>query len=132
MVRVLIAVLTLHRTTAALAGAPAVTVGNLDATREFMHVDDVVDAYCRLIEKGRGGEIYNVASGQAVRLREVFEWLVAAAGHRVIPEVDAALLRPVDVRYSVGDGSKLAKATGWSARRTLEETLTEVMDAQAN
>jgi len=40
-----------------------VPVGNLEPIRDFLHVDDVVDAYLALIERGTPGTCYNVASG---------------------------------------------------------------------
>src|SRR5207245_5503919 len=45
------------------AAAPVVKVGNLEPVREFLHVQDVVDAYARLLVKGQPGDIYNIASG---------------------------------------------------------------------
>lgn len=113
-------------------GAPVVTVGNLEPVREFMHVRDVVDAYTRLLQSGKNGEIYNVASGQAVSLRDVFLQIADISGHRVIPEIDTALVRAVDVPYLVGDATKLTEATGWVASTPLSETLREVVNAQAD
>lgn len=113
-------------------GAPVVTVGNLEPVREFMHVRDVVDAYTRLLQSGKNGEIYNVASGKAVSLRDVFLQIADLSGHRVIPEIDTALVRAGDVPYLVGDATKLTEATGWHANTPLSETLREVVHAQAD
>ena len=113
-------------------GAPVVTVGNLEPIREFMHVADVADAYVRLLQSGKDGETYNVASGHAVSLRDVFLQVADIAGHPVIPEVDTALVRAVDVPYLVGDAARLTKATGWRPTTPLSETLREVVNAQAD
>lgn len=113
-------------------GAPVVTVGNLDPVREFMHVRDVVDAYANLLRSGKSGEIYNVASGQAVSLRDLFLQIADISGHAVIPEVDTSLVRALDVPYLVGDATKLTEATGWRATTPLSETLREVVNAQAD
>src|SRR4029077_15418671 len=61
-------------------GAPVVKGGNLEPVREFLHVRDVVDAYARLLVKGQPGEIYNIASGQAVSLEDLFDRLAALIG----------------------------------------------------
>lgn len=111
--------------------APVIKVGNLEPVREFLHVSDVVDAYARLLVQGQPGEVYNVAGGQAISLRELLERLMRIVGYRVIPEVDPELVRPVDIPYLVGDGSKLRSATGWSPRVALDQVLAEVVDAQA-
>ncbi|HEV2749436.1 MAG TPA: GDP-mannose 4,6-dehydratase [Gemmatimonadales bacterium] len=113
-------------------GAPVVKVGNLEPVREFLHVRDVVDAYARLLVKGQPGETYNVASGQAVSLEELFDRLSALIGVRPIPEADPDLMRGGDVLHLVGDASKLCAATGWAPRYDLNATLRDVLDAQAD
>jgi len=114
------------------AKAPAIKVGNLDPVREFMHVSDVVDAYCRLLTGGRPGEVYNVASGRGIALSDLLERLMDIVGHRVLAEPDPELVRPADIPYLVGDAAKLRAATGWSPRVPLEDVLSEVVNAQAN
>ncbi|OLC04509.1 MAG: hypothetical protein AUH46_04170 [Gemmatimonadetes bacterium 13_1_40CM_70_15] len=113
-------------------GAPVVKVGNLEPVREFLHVKDVVDAYARLLVKGQAGEIYNVASGRGVSLERLLELLADLVGVRPIPEADPELMRPTDIPHLVGDGSKLRLATGWTPRSCLEDTLKDVIDAQAD
>jgi len=49
-----------------------------------------------------------------------------------IPEAAPDLMRPADSPHLVGDAAKLRAATGWSPRRALDETLREVLDAQAD
>ncbi len=112
--------------------APVVKVGNLEPVREFLHVRDVVDAYARLLVKGQPGETYNVASGQGISLEEVFFRLADLIGARPIPEADPELVRGGDIFHLVGDAAKLRAATGWLPRYTLDDTLREVLDAQAD
>ena len=52
---------------------PILKVGNLSARRDFVDVDDIADAVCRLAEKGKAGELYNVCSGRSVGIREVLD-----------------------------------------------------------
>ncbi|GBD32873.1 GDP-6-deoxy-D-mannose reductase [bacterium HR33] len=111
-------------------GAPAIEVGNLDVVREFNHVSDVVDAYCRLLVSGKVGEVYNVASGVGVSLREVLDRMCELVGYRVVPETSPTLLRRVDIPYLVGNADKLKADTGWSPKVSLDAVLQEVLDAQ--
>ncbi len=113
-------------------GAPAVTVGDLSATRDFSHVDDVVDAYLTLLGAGEPGEIYNVASGEAVTLDQVHTRLEELIGVRPVRELDGGEARPDARSYHVGDAAKLRAATGWRPRRTLDEALRDMIDAQAD
>src|SRR5436305_502398 len=112
--------------------APVVKVGNLEPVREFLHVRDVVDANVRPLVKGQPGETYNVASGQAVSLEEVFFRLADLIGSRPIPEADPDLVRSGDILHLVGDAAKLRAATGWAPRYSLDDTLRDVLDAQAD
>ena len=114
------------------SGQSSIPVGNLDPIRDFLHVEDVVDAYCILIDSGRAGEIYNIASGSGVSVREVLEMVIAAAGYEVSPEVRQDLLRPAEVPYLVGSAAKLREATGWEPKLSLEQAIQEVVDAQTN
>lgn len=112
--------------------APAIPTGLLDGVRDFLHVGDVVDAYARLLAGGKAGETYNVSSGKAVVLKDVVLRLCVLAGWQPILEVDSADVRPDTVPHLVGDGSKLSAALGWSPRRSLDDVLQDVLDAQAN
>lgn len=113
-------------------GAPVVKVGNLEPVRDLLHVQDVVDAYVRLITQGEAGEVYNVASGQGTRLEDLLFRMAELLGVRPIPEADPELMRPADIPHLVGDSAKLRAATGWTPRRSLDETLRDVLDAQKN
>jgi len=113
-------------------GAPVVKVGNLEPVREFLHVQDVVDAYARLLVKGQPGETYNIAAGQGVSLEELLFRLADLVGVRPIAEADPELIRVADIPYLVGDGGKLRAATGWAPRYSLDGMLRDVLDAQAD
>lgn len=113
-------------------GAPVVKVGNLEPVREFLHVKDVVDAYARLLVKGQPGEVYNVASGQGLSLEDLLFTMAGMLGVRLIPEADPELMRATDIPHLVGEGTKLRTATGWAPRYRLDDTLREVLDAQAD
>lgn len=113
------------------AGARVVKVGNLEPVRDFLDVRDVAAAYVALLARGRPGELYNVASGTAVKLAELFARLAAIIGVDAIPEVDAELMRPADILYLVGDAGKLRSATLWRPAFLLEQTLRDLVDAQA-
>ena len=113
------------------AGASRVPTGNLDPVRDLLDVRDVVRAYSSLLTAGVPGEAYNVARGEGVTLRDLFRRLADLLGVQVEPVPDPALMRPGDIQYLVGDASKIRRATGWSPRITLEQTLREMVDAQA-
>jgi GDP-4-dehydro-6-deoxy-D-mannose reductase len=110
----------------------ALKVGDLTAIRDYLHVDDVADAYARLLKRGTPGEVYNIASGQEVTLDEIHTRLENLIGFTPKRELDPNLVRKEARPYLVGDAAKLRAATGWSPRRTLDDILRDVLDAQKN
>jgi GDP-4-dehydro-6-deoxy-D-mannose reductase len=113
-------------------GAETVKTGNLTPVRDYLDVRDVVRAYVALLEVGASGEVYNIARGTGVSLSDVFHRLAALVGVTVAPETDPALLRPADIPHLVGDPSKLQKASGWAPTIPLQQTLSDMVHAEAN
>jgi GDP-4-dehydro-6-deoxy-D-mannose reductase len=107
---------------------PVMAVGNLDAVRDFCDVRDVVAAYWLLLEHGQAGEVYNVCSGQGVRMREVVERLIALSGQRVELRVDPQRLRPSDIPALVGDPGRIESVTGWRRTHAFDTTLRDVLE----
>ncbi len=124
--------LALRLRTATRIGAPAINTGNLEPVRDFLDVRDVAAAYRLLLERGSAGETYNVARGVGISLGDVVERLMAAIGHRVLLEPDPALSRPNDLKFLVGNSSKLARDTGWAPAVSFDQTLEDLLDAQAD
>ena len=114
---------------AARDGGP-VRVGNLWPRRDFLHVDDVLDAYELLIERGERGEPYNVCRGEGTSIGELLDGLVARAAAEVEIEIDPARVRAGETREVVGDPSKLA-ALGWEPRVSIEALLDELAEGWA-
>lgn len=108
-------------------GAPAeMHVGNLESSRDFLHVDEVVDAYCRLLDPAVPAGVYNVASGRGTTIRELLATLIGLAGLDVEIQRDPARWREADSR--VGDAARLSQTTGWKPSRSIEAILSELLD----
>lgn len=100
-------------------------VGNLAARRDFLHVDDGAEAYRLLVERGRPGEVYNLAGGEAPSIAEILDRLRSIAGVAVRIEVDPERVRPADLPLLCGDAGKL-RALGWAPRRTVDDALADL------
>ena len=122
-----------ERLLAVKAGAQRrVPTGNLEPVRDLLDVRDVVEAYLGLLAGGIPGEIYNIARGEGISLGELFRRVAVVVGVEAEPVPDPALVRAGDIPYLVGDASKLRRTTGWSPTITLEQTLRDMVDAQAH
>ncbi|MDG2426916.1 MAG: GDP-mannose 4,6-dehydratase [Acidimicrobiales bacterium] len=104
-----------------------ISVGNLDARRDFTDVRDVVRAYRLLATKGRSGAAYNVCTGQAIAIRSILQALLSLADRPITPVDDPSLFRPVDLPELLGDASAIHRDTGWEPSLVLESTLAEVL-----
>jgi GDP-4-dehydro-6-deoxy-D-mannose reductase len=105
----------------------ALSVGNGASVRDFLHVADVTAAYIALAARGRAGEVYNVASGVGVSVKELAVQVLAATGVKAPLTTDASLARPVDVPALVGDNARLRDATGWAPARTLRDLIDDLV-----
>ncbi len=101
-------------------------VGNLASVRDFMDVDDVVEAYVRLLDPDVPADIYNVASGVGTPLRDLLDTLLGLANQRPLIECDPERVRPAD--YLVGDASRLRAATGWAPTVPIERMLERLLE----
>jgi GDP-4-dehydro-6-deoxy-D-mannose reductase len=107
---------------------PNITVGDLSAERDFTDVRDVVRAYLLIMARGVPGEVYNVASGRLVTIREVLDRLVSLARVPVTVQVDPAKFRPNSQPRTWGNCARLHALTGWQPLISLEDTLRAVLD----
>ncbi|MBN1491890.1 MAG: GDP-mannose 4,6-dehydratase [Phycisphaerae bacterium] len=98
-------------------------VGDLTPRRDFIDVRDVAAALDVLLERGRPGESYNVASGQDTSIQEIVDAVIALSGVHVPMEVDQGRLRRVEVPCVRADISKIVEEAGWRPRISLRESL---------
>lgn len=104
---------------------PTLRVGNLEARRDFVPVQDGAEGLGILLEHGTPATTYQIATGTAPSIREVLDRLIEQTGLEVRIEVDPERLRPVDVPLLQGSAERLRKL-GWGPRRTLDGVLAEL------
>jgi len=107
---------------------PVIHVGNLEARRDFTDVRDMVKAYWLALEKCQGGEVYNICSGKAWRIKDMLELLLGMTKVKIEVREDPARLRPSDVPVLLGDHSKFTDRTGWKPSIPFEQTLKDMLE----
>lgn len=105
---------------------PELAVGNLDSVRDFLDVEDVIDAYLSLLAPGAPSGVFNVASGRGLSGHDLVARLLATSTARPRLVVEPARVRPTDA--SVGNAGRLRTATGWAPRRDLDDTLGRLLN----
>ncbi|MDF3822181.1 GDP-mannose 4,6-dehydratase [Leptospira sp. 96542] len=106
-------------------GEVSISVGDLNPTRDFSNVKDIVSGYLTLIEKGESGEIYNICSGEETSIRSMVEKLIQISDSKIGFTVHPDRVRSSETSRVYGDNSKL-KALGWKNSFTVDETLFEI------
>lgn len=102
-------------------------VGNLKAVRDYLDIDDAVKAVWLIAKKGESGEVYNLCSGQPVKVSDLLKKLIRLSSKKIKVIIDPKLLRPIDEIRKVGDNYKLMQL-GWKPTYTLEKSLKKILD----
>jgi GDPmannose 4,6-dehydratase len=94
--------------------ADSLSLGNLDAHRDWGFAGDYVRAMWMMLQQDRP-EDYVIATGVSHSVRELVQ---VAFGHAGLDwekyvRLDPALIRPAEVDHLIGDASKARQALGW-------------------
>jgi nucleoside-diphosphate-sugar epimerase len=111
---------------------PVIHAGALTPERDCLDVRDVCRAYglaVRRFDQLPNNTVMNIASGTAVRIREILDLLLAQARCEIRVAEDPARLRKVEIPRAVGDASHAAAALDWRPEIALRETLESVLAA---
>jgi UDP-glucose 4-epimerase len=108
-----------------LRGEPITIHSDGEQTRDFVFVDDVVDAWLRVLDDpGTYGGVFNVGSGRETSINELARAVVTAGGGDPAAwEIRNAPAQAGDVRRSAADVSAIRRATGWEPRVSLADGL---------
>ncbi|UFQ00254.1 GDP-mannose 4,6-dehydratase [Pseudomonas fitomaticsae] len=107
--------------------APQLEVGDIDVTRDFLDVGDVVSAYFALLDKGTPGQVYNICSGHEQSIRSLIEQLGDLAEVELQLVQDPARLRRADQRRVCGSHQRLTRTTGWTPQITTQQSLRAIL-----
>ncbi|MBS1084625.1 GDP-mannose 4,6-dehydratase [Gluconobacter sphaericus] len=110
--------------------AKELALGNLDATRDWGHARDYVRAMYLMLQQDVPDD-YVIATGRTTSIRDLCRIAFSSAGLNYEDHVvtNPAFLRPAEVEVLLGDASKAKKALGWEPETTLEEMITEMVEA---
>jgi nucleoside-diphosphate-sugar epimerase len=124
---------------AAVRGEPLTVYGAGDQVRDYVFVDDVVDAFLDAAAHHDrvSGRHFVIGSGRGVTIRHAFELVAARAlalTGRAVPVLTAPPPTPltaIEQRHFVADWSGFEAATGWRPRWTLSDGIDRTIEAIA-
>jgi len=109
----------------ALAGEPITVDGDGSQTRDFVHVDDVVEANLLAATTEHTGEAYNIGRGEQTSIAELAETIREVAD--TASEVTYTDPRPGDIDQSVADISKAREELSFEPKISLQEGLKTIL-----
>jgi nucleoside-diphosphate-sugar epimerase len=95
--------------------------------RDFLHADDVADAFAALVASDVTGAV-NVGSGAPVAVADVVRTIAACAGRPELLDVGALPQRAGEPEEIVADVRRLRDEVGWAPRIGLAEGLASTVD----
>jgi UDP-glucose 4-epimerase len=107
-----------------LDGERAVIFGDGGQTRDFVFVDDVVDAFVRATEKG-GGLVLNIGTGTETSVQELYDTMARITGSKRKPRYEPE--RAGELRRSALDPGRAALHLGWEPFTTLDEGIARTL-----
>jgi GDP-4-dehydro-6-deoxy-D-mannose reductase len=109
-------------------GEREVKVGNLKPERDFIDIRDAVAAYWKICEKGKPGQIYNVATGKTASIRTLVELFRKNASVQKKVQQEATRSRKNDLNRVCGDNTKLL-ALGCRPKISLKQSVCDMLQA---
>jgi len=108
-------------------------LGNLDATRDWGHAKDYVEAMWLILQQDTPND-YVCSTGISHSVQDLCEYTFSKFGldYREYVKVDEKFLRPEELHNLKGDSSKLKSITGWSPNYTFESMLDEMIEYWIN
>jgi len=108
-------------------------LGNLDATRDWGHAKDYVEAMWMILQQDISDD-YVCSTGISHSVQDLCEYTFSKFGldYKEYVKVDEKFLRPEELHNLKGDSSKLKSVTGWSPNYTFETMLDEMLEYWIN
>ncbi|WP_316375769.1 NAD-dependent epimerase/dehydratase family protein [Burkholderia anthina] len=114
----------------ALAGLDIQIWGDGSVVRDYLYIDDAVDAFVATMDApsaafGRMDPVFNIGSGEGTSLRQIVETIGGILGTPVCVKYEAA--RSFDVPVSILDVSRAKQVLGWVPKTTFRDGMKETI-----
>ena len=107
---------------------PILIKGSLERYRDFVYIDDIVDAWIKVIDKKNSyGKIYNLGSGQKTKVSRLVKELITSCGYKKYP-ISVKGKTPGDIFGSLSDITLIKKDIGWKPKVSLKEGIKKMVE----
>ncbi|MCK5698767.1 MAG: GDP-mannose 4,6-dehydratase [Candidatus Aenigmarchaeota archaeon] len=111
----------------ALNNEPIKIYGHGDQLRDFMYIDDTVDATIKLTESELTG-VYNIGSGKCMSIKSIAETIIKLADSDSMI-VHVPIRRPTDIESKLSDNAKIRESINWELRHDINAGLKETINS---
>jgi len=105
-------------------GNPLLIYGDGKQTRDFISINDVINAFDCVIKTNSSGT-YNIASGKSISIKELAKMFLDISGKKI--EIKYKPAKKEDIKYSQADITLAKKELGFNPKVNLKEGLSELI-----
>lgn len=113
-------------------GGGQLKTGNLESSRDFTDVRDMVRAYLLALEKGNVGDVYNLGSSHSYKIADILKKLIAFSKVEIEVKAEKSLMRDQDTENVYCDFTKFKRDTGWQPTIPIGKTLFDTIEYERN
>jgi UDP-glucose 4-epimerase len=110
----------------ALKGEPLIIYGDGNQERDFVYVDDVVDANIAAVSYSGSEKVFNIGSGQSIKLRELADLIIKLCNSK--SKIIFKKTRYGDLFYSCADITKAKNELNWKPKIGLKIGLKKTIE----
>lgn len=101
-------------------------VGNIENQRDFLHVDDVVNALDKIKLKGLAGKNYIISSNKLTKIKEIIKIMEKISKKKFHLKIDKKLYRKFDEKIILGNNREIKKL-GWKPKKNIFHILKDII-----
>lgn len=109
----------------------SIQLGNQSSKRDFLYIDDAINAISIVLKNQHGFNTYNVGFGKSYSIKELCQTLIKIANKKVIVKTKKTTLRKNDIPEFIADSKKL-RNLGWKPKIILNDGLKLTYDWYKN
>ena len=102
--------------------------GGGNSKRNFIHIDDVSEATYKIIQKGKSGEIYHVASNEIISIRNLVKLICKKMNYKFDDLVKISPERPGKDKFYILSNKKLKNNFNWEPKISINDGINKCID----
>ena len=116
-----------EKAVAGMLTCETVKLGDPDAVRDFLYMDDSIDTYMKIVNECLTGDEMNICTGTGITIRDWVFKIADLMNFKGKIVFNTAYKRPTDIPILIGCNQKARETLGWKPRYTHEEGILETV-----